>query len=101
MRILTSEQMRVADRDAIDKIGIPSAVLMENAGGEVVRALEDAVGDPASLSVLVLCGTGNNGGDGMVVARHLAARGAAVRAILLGEVARLSEDAALQWKILR
>ena len=101
MWILTSAQMRAADRHAIDDVGMPAAVLMENAGAEVVNAMEDALGDLSALSVLVLCGTGNNGGDGMVVARRLAAVGSTVRAVLLGEASGLSDEAASQWRILR
>lgn len=101
MRILSAKQMKEADRHAIEDVGIPSVVLMENAGGEVVRALEDRVGDLSEISVLVLCGTGNNGGDGMVVARHLHARGTHVRALLFGDPAGLSPDAEAQWRILR
>lgn len=100
MRILTSEQMRAADRHAIDAVGIPSLVLMENAGAEVASAIEDAFGDPAALSLLVLCGTGNNGGDGMACARRLASHGAAVRVLLVGDETRLSPDASHQWKLL-
>ena len=75
MLILNPEQMREADRHAIEDVGIPSLVLMENAGGEVVRVIEESLDAPDDAAVLVLCGHGNNGGDGMVVSRKLAARG--------------------------
>ena len=101
MRILTAEQMREADRHAIEDIGLPSLVLMENAGSEVVATLEDLLPHLAGASVVVLCGTGNNGGDGMVVARKLHARGALVVALLLGDPTKLSDDADAQWRILR
>src|SRR5438132_11682537 len=67
--VLTASQMRDADRRTIEEIGIPGAVLMENAGAAVARALRARW--PAARRPLVLCGRGNNGGDGFVAARHL------------------------------
>ena len=71
MRILTAAQMREADRYTIDEIGIPSLVLMENAGRQVVAAIESSYESKLDGRVAVLCGRGNNGGDGFVVARTL------------------------------
>ena len=73
MRVLNSSQMREADRRTIEEIGIPSLVLMENAGRQVVAAIEAIHTDLAERQVAVLCGRGNNGGDGFVVARTLLA----------------------------
>ncbi len=101
MHIVTAEQMQAADRHAIESFGIPSLVLMENAGAEVTDALAGVVADLDGVTVLVLCGTGNNGGDGMVVARRLHGRGARVLAALIGDRARLSPDAAHQWRLLK
>lgn len=98
MRILTAEQMREADRHAIERLGIPSADLMENAGAAVVAVLERAHAAEIDRGVVILCGTGNNGGDGMVVARLLASRGHEVALRLVGDESRLSPDAARQWK---
>ncbi|HET6899016.1 MAG TPA: NAD(P)H-hydrate epimerase, partial [Vicinamibacteria bacterium] len=67
--VLTAAQMRDADRRTIEEIGLPGAVLMENAGAAVARALRARF--PRAARPLVLCGRGNNGGDGFVVARHL------------------------------
>ena len=75
MRVLNAAQMREADRRTIDDIGIPSLVLMENAGRQVVAAMEAMHGDLLERQVAVLCGRGNNGGDGFVVARTLLQRG--------------------------
>ena len=75
MRVLNTQQMREADRRTIDEIGIPSIVLMENAGRQAVAAMEAAFEDLADSHVGVLCGRGNNGGDGFVVARTLIQRG--------------------------
>jgi NAD(P)H-hydrate epimerase len=63
--------MREVDRLTTERYGIPSLVLMENAGSGVVRALESHFPDFAKLKVAICCGKGNNGGDGFVVARHL------------------------------
>ena len=75
MRVLNSAQMREADRRTIEEIGIPSLVLMENAGRQVVAAMEAMHSDLLERQVAVLCGRGNNGGDGFVVARTLVQRG--------------------------
>ena len=75
MRVLTTAQMREADRRTIDEVGIPSAVLMENAGRQVVAAMERYLPALGDLRVAVVCGKGSNGGDGFVVARVLEASG--------------------------
>ena len=68
--------MRRADRRATDRYGVPSLLLMENAGRGAVDALERVLGPVGSRRIAVVCGKGNNGGDGFVVARHLIGRGA-------------------------
>lgn len=98
MKILTPEAMRAVDQAAIEEIGIPSLVLMENAAIGVVDAL--AEGFPEARSVTVLCGPGNNGGDGLAVARHLAIRGYVVRVFLAGG-SEPSGDAGVQLTICR
>ena len=75
MRILNAAQMREADRQTIEEIGIASLVLMENAGRQIVSAMEGMFEDLADRRVAVLCGRGNNGGDGFVVARTLLQKG--------------------------
>lgn len=82
MKVLTPESMRAVDRAAIEDVGIPSLVLMENAAIGVVDALAERF--PQASSVTVLCGPGNNGGDGLAAARHLAIRGYVVRLFLIG-----------------
>ena len=77
--VLTAEEMRQADRRTIEEIGLPGAVLMENAGAAVARLVEERFA--GARRVVVLCGRGNNGGDGFVVARRLGGR---ARAFLLG-----------------
>src|SRR5207253_4470359 len=100
MRVLNSAQMREADRRAIENIGIPSLVLMENAGRQAVAAMEAVYGDLLERQVAVLCGRGNNGGDGFVVARTLAQRGVDVAVFLMGRVADVRGDARTNLEIL-
>ena len=87
--VLTSTEMRVADRATIDEIGLPGVVLMENAGAAVARVVDETV--PAPGRILVLCGKGNNGGDGFVVARRLLERGP--RVVLLARRTEVMGDA--------
>src|SRR5208283_4184484 len=80
---------------AIETCGVPGLVLMENAGRGATDVLERELldGDAAGARVVVVCGTGNNGGDGLVIARHLLVRGATVDVFLAGEAARVGSDA--------
>ena len=100
MRVLNTQQMREADRRTIDEIGLPSIVLMENAGRQAVAAMEAAFDDLATSHVAVLCGRGNNGGDGFVVARTLAQRGVRSTVFLLGAVAEVRGDARTNLEVL-
>src|SRR4051812_45212803 len=100
MRILTAAQMREADRRTIEEIGIPSLVLMENAGRQVVAAIEAVHAELLEQSVAVLCGRGNNGGDGFVVARTLLPGGVDVSVFLIGRVADVRGDARINLEIL-
>lgn len=98
-KLLTSAQMRQADRRTIEELGLPGAVLMENAGQGVVRTIRHHYG--TARRILVLAGRGNNGGDGFVVARHLMQQGLLVRVLLLGREEGLKGDAALNHQIYR
>src|SRR6187455_1662267 len=100
MRILNAAQMREADRFTIDEIGIPSLVLMENAGRQVVAAMEAAYEAQLEGRVAVLCGRGNNGGDGFVVARTLLQRGIDAAVFVIGSVADVRGDARTNLDIL-
>jgi NAD(P)H-hydrate epimerase len=100
LRILNAAQMREADRHTIEEIGIPSLVLMENAGRQVVAALEAAYEARLDGRVAVLCGRGNNGGDGFVVARTLMQRGIDASVFLIGAVADVRGDARVNLDIL-
>jgi NAD(P)H-hydrate epimerase len=100
MRILTAAQMREADRFTIEEIGIPSLVLMENAGRQVVAAIEAAYEERLAGRVAVLCGRGNNGGDGFVVARTLLQRGVDAAVFVIGSLAEVRGDARTNLDIL-
>jgi hydroxyethylthiazole kinase-like uncharacterized protein yjeF len=100
MRVLNTDQMREADRRTIEDIGIPSIVLMENAGRQAVAAMEAAFEDLITRRVGVICGRGNNGGDGFVVARTLVQRGVDTVVFLLGSVAEVRGDARTNLEIL-
>lgn len=93
--ILTAAQMRATEQAAIAAGKVTGLELMERAGAAAVTAIFEARPDlaDAAARVAVLCGPGNNGGDGFVVARLLAARGCAVAVYLLGDAARLPADA--------
>lgn len=96
MRVLLAAQMREADRRAVEVFGIPAAALMEAAAVQVVEAIEETLGSAADRKVTVVCGKGNNGGDGYAVARYLAGREAKVTLVVTAEPKDLSEDAKRQ-----
>ncbi len=100
MRILNADQMREADRRTIQDIGIASLVLMENAGRQVVAAIESLYPDLSERRIAIVCGKGNNGGDGFVVARTLQQRGFDVSVFLIGSVADVKGDARINLEIL-
>src|SRR5262245_47807322 len=100
MKVVTAEQIRDLDRRAMDEGGIPGVVLMENAGRAVVEVLLREYGPLAGKNILVYCGTGNNGGDGFVIARHLHLAGATVFPLLAGRADSLKGDARVHWNAL-
>lgn len=93
--IVTPEQMRAIDERAIVGMGIPGLTLMENAGRGIAARIRDGILAEECLGkrIGIVCGRGNNGGDGLVVARYLADAGAVVTPYLLAPVAALSADA--------
>ncbi len=97
--------MRALDRRAIEELGVPGPTLMENAGrgaAAAIRAFLAGRGRPVrGLAVVVVCGKGNNGGDGFVVARVLAGWGARVRVFLLARAEDVKGDAAAKLAALR
>lgn len=104
MTALSRDQVRQVDRLAIHQLGIPGVVLMENAGRSATNVVCDVLHDqchvgPESASVTVLCGGGNNGGDGYVMARHLHNQGVAVTVDSVVDPQRLAGDAAIHHAI--
>src|SRR5213593_1179670 len=101
MKILTPEQLREVDRLSSEKYGIPSLILMENAGMRVAEVLEDRFEDLDQLTVAVLCGKGNNGGDGFVVARQLVQKGCFPFIFLFASEEDVKGDAGINLNILK
>lgn len=96
MKIVTTAEMREIDRVTSERFGVPSFMLMENAGAAVVEFALEAY--PSAKSFGVVCGKGNNGGDGFVVARKLQEAGKEVRVLFLGSAEELKGDAARNYK---
>src|SRR5205823_3568700 len=98
MKIVTSAEMREIDRATSERFGVPSLTLMENAGS---AAAEFAISTYSSARTFgLICGKGNNGGDGLVVARKLHEAGREVRLLLLADPAELRGDAASNYTTL-
>jgi ADP-dependent NAD(P)H-hydrate dehydratase / NAD(P)H-hydrate epimerase len=95
MKIVSADEMRSIDRATSERFGVPSLTLMENAGTAVAEHAFTQYG--FAQSIVVLCGKGNNGGDGLVAARHLQEKGKSVRVILLADAADLRGDAAAMY----
>ncbi|MFW5768815.1 MAG: NAD(P)H-hydrate dehydratase [Spirochaetota bacterium] len=99
MKVSTVEEMRKLDKGAVETYGIPDLLLMENAGLAVCRVISDRFTVPGG-HFIVVCGGGNNGGDGFVVARKLHSQGAAVAVFLYGNPDKLSGSAKTNYDIL-
>lgn len=98
---LTCQQIRELDILAIEHVGIPGIVLMENAARAVAEVVYAALFDPVRAQVVLLCGGGNNGGDGLAAARHLRNGGVAVTVVLAEAASRRLGDAAVNLAIYR
>ena len=96
MKIVTAAEMREIDRATSQRFGVPSITLMENAGMAVAQFVVSQY--PAAERIGVICGKGNNGGDGFVAARKLKAAGREVRVVLLAEPTELRGDAAEMFR---
>src|ERR1700723_4440412 len=98
MKILTADEMRTADRVTSERFGISSLELMEHAGRAVARFILREL--PHCRHIVVLCGKGNNGGDGLVAARHLVEAGCTVSVLILGDPAEIHGDAKVMLELL-
>jgi hydroxyethylthiazole kinase-like uncharacterized protein yjeF len=91
--VMTRDEVRAFDAWAINTLGIPGVVLMENAGRSCAELIEDKLKDIAGQKVCIFCGTGNNGGDGYVIARHLINHGIKVTVVVCGDRSKIKGDA--------
>jgi len=101
MRIATAQQIKNIDRRAIREFGIPGPVLMENAASAVMTEMERFFDGLTDVRVGIICGKGNNGGDGLALARKLSIRGVAVRVAILSSFSAVSGEAKINLSILR
>jgi hydroxyethylthiazole kinase-like uncharacterized protein yjeF len=99
--LLTAAQMRAIDSAVIQQLGLPGLVLMENAGRGVADIIARERPRLPGLDVRVVCGAGQNGGDGFVIARHLVRRGARVKVFLAMPSDKIAGDAAVFLKVFR
>ncbi|UCF17218.1 MAG: NAD(P)H-hydrate epimerase [Phycisphaerales bacterium] len=97
---MTREQVRAVDAWAINELGIPGVVLMENAGRGCAEFIRDKLADVAEPKVCIFCGTGNNGGDGYVIVRHLVNNGFCVTVVVCGDRTKIKGDAKINLDIL-
>jgi NAD(P)H-hydrate epimerase len=98
---LTREQVRRIDRLAVEKYHIPGVVLMENAAIAAANVATEMVGNTANRFVVILCGGGNNGGDGLAVARHLHNRNCDVKIFVTSDPQKYSGEAKINWDIIQ
>ncbi len=101
MEIVTAKQMKNIDRRAIRDFGIPGPVLMENAASAIMTEMEQFFNGLSNVRVGILCGKGNNGGDGLALARRLRIRGIAVRVALFAPFSVVRGEAKINLAILR
>ena len=99
--VLTRQQVRDFDAWAINTACVPGVVLMENAGSGCAEIVITQLEKPAGSKVCVFCGPGNNGGDGLVIARYLKNAGVDVAIALCGPVSKIKDDAEVNYKITR
>ncbi len=98
--VLTGDQVRAFDGWAINKIGVPGVVLMENAGRSCAEIIKNKLQDRQKSRVCIFCGSGNNGGDGYVIARHLLNAKFDVKVVLCADYQRVKGDARINLDIL-
>ena len=101
MNSLSRQEVRDLDRCATETLGVPGVVLMENAGRNAADAVAAFLGGCEGRNVAIVAGSGNNGGDGFVIARHLAMRGASVVTFLVAPPDKVVGDARTNLDILR
>ncbi|MCA9498104.1 MAG: NAD(P)H-hydrate dehydratase [Nitrospira sp.] len=98
MWVVTAAQMQTLDRRTIQEGKVPGLTLMERAGTGAMTHLIEAWGSPKGKKVVIFCGKGNNGGDGLVIARLMAKKGAKLRVVLMAPLKDLSPDAKIMYR---
>ena len=98
--VMTREQVRSFDQWAINTLGIPGVVLMENAGRSCAELIKEKLTGISSPKVCIFCGTGNNGGDGCVIARHLLNSGFKIVVVVCGDRNKIKGDAKINLDVL-
>jgi NAD(P)H-hydrate epimerase len=98
--VMSRAQVRAVDQWAINTLGIPGVVLMENAGRSCAELIKEKLTCVAKPKVCIFCGTGNNGGDGYVIARHLLNSGFKVIVVICGDRNKIKGDAKINLDIL-
>jgi len=101
IKVTTATEIRELDHSATELFNIPSLILMENAAIGVVNFISDLSNEKSISNVLILCGHGNNGGDGFAIARHLVNRGYNVCVALIGNPEKISGDAKINFEIIQ
>lgn len=101
MKIVKGQEMASIDNRTISELGVPGPVLMENAARALCRAFVEEIGTEEKPPVLVLCGSGNNGGDGFCIARILSGWGFPVTPVHIGRLQSLKPDARLNYELLK
>ena len=100
--LFSTSQLREIDDFAINKIGIPGIVLMENAAKEIYTHLEEKILSAGKFrNIGLVCGKGNNGGDGFAVARHSLNNGCQIKIVHLGDEEELSPDCRINYTIIK
>ena len=100
MKLTTVAEMRQIDKRAIEEIGIPEIVLMENAAREIYSALSSLLQGVANKRICIIAGVGNNGGDAFAAARHIANAGGRPKVFVLGSQDRMSQSAAVNFNVI-
>ncbi len=98
--VMTRQEIRAVDTWAINTLGVPGVVLMENAGRSCAELIKEKLAKVARPKVCIFCGTGNNGGDGYVIARHLLNSGFDISVVICGEPSKIKGDAKINLDIL-
>ncbi len=99
--VMTRQQVRQFDAWAINKMGIPGCMLMENAGRNCAKLILKRLTDVNNANVIIFCGIGNNGGDGYVIARHLVNAQINVKIAICGDISKIKGDARLNLDIIK